>query len=343
MKKPTYAACVDCGCDKPQNHSPRCRPCSAEAQRIEGNMPAVLACDDCGALRPLKRAKNASKYCQPCGAKRGAVSRNSDYKLPMDLPCEDCGRMRHFSGKPNNPGPCCPSCAAKRSNRRRAEQRKPVPLEDTIAALHPEAARLFHSSSPYGANELAPNSTMRVVVTCSECGSLRDTRADAAVLTARCRPCGARKAVMSQSSMPKVSQGQREVTAYVDSLATEVVTDNAVGVIGTYHLDLYLPEARLAVEYNGDFWHSHKQKVREGKPSAYDYHHRKRDLCANKGITLAFVWEADWKSRQVEVKDALKRLVCGEEPAPILRRISPDDEPFELGLFALPEAGSFTT
>lgn len=143
--------------------------------------------------------------------------------------------------------------------------------------------------------------------------------------------------------MPKVSIGQQQVTDLIRSLTNAEVVENAVGVIGAYHLDVYLPADRFAVEYNGDFWHSHRQKVIEGKSSAYEYHRTKRELCSNKGITLVFVWEGDWKSRQSEVQEALVQLLAGEPPASILRRLSPADDPLELGLFATPEAAGFTT
>lgn len=59
-------------------------------------------------------------------------------------------------------------------------------------------------------------------------------------------------------------------------------------ILGNRELDFYLPEFNLAIEANGDYWHSEKF----GRDEAY--HQDKTDRCAEKGITLIHIWESEW-------------------------------------------------
>lgn len=54
-------------------------------------------------------------------------------------------------------------------------------------------------------------------------------------------------------------------------------------------LDIYLPDRKIAIEYNGLYWHS----VENGKDM--DYHVTKSIECENLGIHLIHVFENEWK------------------------------------------------
>lgn len=54
-------------------------------------------------------------------------------------------------------------------------------------------------------------------------------------------------------------------------------------------LDLYIPEKRLAIEYNGIYYHSSKDK---------NYHLTKTEACESKGIRLLHIWEDLWTSKK---------------------------------------------
>lgn len=53
-------------------------------------------------------------------------------------------------------------------------------------------------------------------------------------------------------------------------------------------LDIYYPDYRLAIEFNGDYWHS--DECKESK-----YHQNKTLACAQKGIRLIHIFEHEWK------------------------------------------------
>ena len=58
-------------------------------------------------------------------------------------------------------------------------------------------------------------------------------------------------------------------------------------VISGYELDLYYPEQRIAVEFNGNFWHSSVKKDKY-------YHQRKTILAGKQGIHLIHIFEYEW-------------------------------------------------
>jgi len=73
------------------------------------------------------------------------------------------------------------------------------------------------------------------------------------------------------------------VQKYVD--ATNLI-ENTRRVIHPMELDLYLPDNKVAFEYNGNYWHS---TIQNGMYK--NYHRKKTDKCLEKGVKLYHVWE----------------------------------------------------
>ncbi|QPX63297.1 putative homing endonuclease [Campylobacter phage F370] len=57
-------------------------------------------------------------------------------------------------------------------------------------------------------------------------------------------------------------------------------------------LDFYLPDHNLAIECNGDYWHS------ESNGKGKDYHLDKTERCESKGIQLLHVFESSWNEKK---------------------------------------------
>lgn len=84
---------------------------------------------------------------------------------------------------------------------------------------------------------------------------------------------------------------------------------------GTGSLDIYIPSERVAIEYNGLYWHS--DKVRKDK----NYHLDKYKKCLEKGIQLLFIWEDDYLYSKDKVITMLRRKLGVSEE----RRINARD------------------
>ena len=138
---------------------------------------------------------------------------------------------------------------------------------------------------------------------------------DGAALTFRCKKCGNAFSSAHHDGYhgrcprcwPKVdgvSGPETELREFVRScLPTCRIASSARTVIPPSELDIYVPEKKLAIEFDGLYWHSDAV----GRMSK-DYHLKKTDACAEKGIRLVHVFEDEWNDRRETVKSRLRNL-----------------------------------
>ena len=62
-------------------------------------------------------------------------------------------------------------------------------------------------------------------------------------------------------------------------------------VITPQELDIYIPEKKLAIEFNGTYWHSDIYKDKK-------YHQQKTLACARKNIQLIHIFEYEWEDEE---------------------------------------------
>ena len=94
------------------------------------------------------------------------------------------------------------------------------------------------------------------------------------------------------------SQMELDLLKFIQDNYTGEIITNTKSIIGPTELDIYLPELKLAIEFNGLYWHSelHKDKY---------FHLNKTKSCENKGIQLIHIWEDDWVYKQDIVKSMI--------------------------------------
>lgn len=100
------------------------------------------------------------------------------------------------------------------------------------------------------------------------------------------------------------SQDEVDLVNYIKSIYGGEVLTNARNVIDPYEVDIYIPEFKLAIEYNGYYWHSYNA----GKPR--DYHFNKTKLAEDKGIHLIHIWEYEWQDSILQ--ERIKSIIKGE-------------------------------
>lgn len=98
------------------------------------------------------------------------------------------------------------------------------------------------------------------------------------------------------------SKGQKELADYVKSLGVKVI-ENDRSMISPLELDIYLPDHRLAIEFNGVYWHS------DAHNSDPNYHANKTDQCEMLGIQLIHVFESEWENKKNVVKSYIRRHI----------------------------------
>lgn len=85
------------------------------------------------------------------------------------------------------------------------------------------------------------------------------------------------------------SQYEDELCAFITTHYTDPIERNTRTIIAPKELDVYVPDRRLAIEFNGLYWHS---EIGGGKDK--HYHMQKLQLCRAKGIQLLQIGELDW-------------------------------------------------
>jgi len=97
------------------------------------------------------------------------------------------------------------------------------------------------------------------------------------------------------------SKGESELVTWLRSLDVHVI-ERSRKIIAPKELDLYLPDFKLAIEYNGIYWHS--EDTGKGKL----YHKNKTDACAALDIHLMQFWDFEWKHK----KDIVKSIILNK-------------------------------
>jgi hypothetical protein len=91
-----------------------------------------------------------------------------------------------------------------------------------------------------------------------------------------------------------VSNGEEILANYITNIYKDQVRTSVRNVIPG-ELDIYIPTKKIAIEYNGLYWHSEVHK----EPT---YHYDKWLACKTRGIQLIQVWEDDWQSNPEQIK-----------------------------------------
>jgi hypothetical protein len=99
-----------------------------------------------------------------------------------------------------------------------------------------------------------------------------------------CSPIGEQKSV-------KEEQLYKWVLSIYDG---EVIQSYRDGL----EIDIYFPELSIGIEFNGLYWHSELFKEK-------DYHLKKTNYFAEKGIRIYHIWEDDWNSKEDIIKSQI--------------------------------------
>lgn len=140
-------------------------------------------------------------------------------------------------------------------------------------------------------------------------------------------------------AMPKRSRYEEQVLEFVASIYTGPIQRQAhvFPEKAKMELDIYLPELRLGIEVQGDYWHS--------KPEVQRRDREKQEMCLDAGISLFVLWVDDWKAKYSDEREETERRLrdfvlelSGSQARPHRPRLarpriaSSHDEELSLGL-----------
>ena len=83
-------------------------------------------------------------------------------------------------------------------------------------------------------------------------------------------------------------QEQNRIADFVESLGVTVLRNDRKA-IAPKELDIYIPDKKVAIEFNGNYWHSNERGLDK------KYHFEKSHDCEQKGIRLIHIYEYQWK------------------------------------------------
>ena len=96
------------------------------------------------------------------------------------------------------------------------------------------------------------------------------------------------------------SNAEMEITEFIKGFGYDVKT-SVRDIIPPYELDIYVPDKKIAIEYDGLYWHNEINKEK-------NYHLNKTELCEKKDIRLIHIFEDEWMEKKDIVKSRLKSI-----------------------------------
>jgi len=100
------------------------------------------------------------------------------------------------------------------------------------------------------------------------------------------------------------SEDQLELFKFISEdlgFSDAILSDRSV--ISPQELDIYIPSKKIAIEYNGSYWHS------DFKLDDPYYHLNKTNLCRDKGIKLVHIFSTEWYTKGDVIENRLRNLL----------------------------------
>ena len=119
-------------------------------------------------------------------------------------------------------------------------------------------------------------------------------------------------------SMAGYSLAEKEIVEFIKTFYNYKIEENNRNIIlneysGHYlEIDIYLPDIKLAIEFNGIYWHSDESvSKRIGFNSIKEYHQYKTNKCEEQGIKLLHIDEQEWLNNKNSVLTFIEENIKG--------------------------------
>ena len=99
-----------------------------------------------------------------------------------------------------------------------------------------------------------------------------------------------------------ISHSEDEIFGFVKRICPDAEQGNRT-ILDGKELDIYIPSKKIAIEYDGLYWHS------EAYGKDRNYHLQKTEECSKKGIQLIHVFEDEWLEKPEIIKSRLKNIL----------------------------------
>ena len=204
-----------------------------------------------------------------------------DYVNNMSKVCIICPEHGEFWQRASSHlhGQDCPKCAKKI-----ASIKKTLTTEEFIE----KAKRIHGDKYDYSKVEYEGRKT-KVSIICPKHGEFLQ-RANGHLNGQGCPKCGSNNE----------SKGEKTLCSFLEDLNIQFINNERI-TIYPQELDIYIPEKKVAIEYDGLYWHNELKKDK-------DYHLNKTLECEKNGIRLIHIFEDEWIHKKDIVKSRLKSI-----------------------------------
>ncbi len=101
----------------------------------------------------------------------------------------------------------------------------------------------------------------------------------------------------------KGSTGQRKLQSMLEQRGL-VGIYNDRKVLNGLELDIYYPDLKIAIEYQGNYWHSFPDQIKRDK--------KKKKMCKKLNIKLLEVWDNDFMDKPIIIESQLYSTIIGK-------------------------------
>lgn len=251
-----------------------CKECNTLFYQVAGNHLKGQGCPTCAHNQKLTTEEFIKRSIEIHGQKYGYSDVNY-VNAQTEVPIF-CKKHGIFYQKPliHLRGAGCAQCSF---------EKRTMSLEEFI-----KRAREVHGDKYDYSQVIYKNNRTPVIIICKKHGPFLQSPSNH-LRDQGCPKCAAFR-----------SKGEREMCEYIKSLYNGKVLENTRKFICGLELDIYLPELKLAFEYNGEHWHKLREEEQPG------YHEDKRNRCKKEDIILVEIWENDWKKNPTKTKELIR-------------------------------------
>lgn len=211
------------------------------------------------------------------------IINNGLTKIPE---CPDCGKTLKFNNRFTGYAPC-PCSELERS-------------QETRAKSYLARIPTLIDTNRYDILEYPHRLSDGMKIRCKKCGEETVVRMTCGKLnrlnhnSLLCKNC---------ENLNGTSKAEKDIVEFIRTIAPdENIVENDRIVLNPKELDIYIPERKLAFEYDGLHWHCDKD-------GDVKKHLRKTLDCEAKGIHLVHLFENEWLDKQDIVKSRIQNLM----------------------------------
>ena len=108
------------------------------------------------------------------------------------------------------------------------------------------------------------------------------------------------------------SNMERQVVDFISEIFPGNIETKDRKIIAPYQLDIVIPQKKIAIQFNGSYWHASQFKDK-------NYHLNKTQMCQKNGYKLIHIFQYDWLQKKDIIKAKLKAIL-GIDQVPIYAR-----------------------